>query len=109
MLRKGKYNIWRTYDPQKETEKRFSLNFSGCQDPWHYNPEVKLPACTNISIIRGSYNEGPAAFGWDDRFWDYPYMAEKEISALERDGMICKSPCDQVLFDSEPSYTTKLK
>ena len=92
-----------------KTENRLVIIFSGCQDPWHYNPKIELPACTNISVIRGSYNQGPAAFGWDERFWDKQYMAEKEISAIERDGMICKSPCDQVLFDSEPSYTTKLK
>lgn len=81
----------------------------GCQDPWHYNPKIKLPACTNVTEILGSYNQPPAAIGWDGQFWDRQYMAEKEVSAIERDGMMCKSPCDQILYDTEPSYILKAK
>ena len=44
-----------------EIDIQVPLIFTGCQDPWHYNPEIELPACTNITEILGSYNQGPAA------------------------------------------------
>ena len=57
----------------------------------------------------GSYNQGPAAFGLDEEFWDRQYMAEREVSAIERDGMMCKSPCGELFYHPEPSYILKTK
>ena len=80
--------------------------FAGCQDPWHVNPKVPLPACTNITFIRGSYSKGPMAGKWDDQFWDRPYMGEKELAELSRNGKRCKRPCTQTYYKVDHIHTT---
>ena len=84
----------------------------GCQDPWHVNPKVPLPPCTNVTYIRASYDRGPAREsygGWDMQFWDRQYMAERELADLSRDGKRCMSPCSQTYYNLEPSYLPKDK
>ena len=69
------------------------------------NPKVPLPACTNVSEIAASYNQGPAEMNsWDKQFWDRPYMPERELAVMERNGRVCKTPCFQTYFNLEPSY-----
>ena len=76
-----------------------------CQDPWYYKPELSLPACTNITHILGSYDKGPARFGWDSKLWDRQYMSEKGLSTIQRDGEKCLS----LLFKVKQSYNEKHK
>ena len=78
--------------------------FTGCQDPWNYKDTVPLPACTNITEILGSYNHGPAAFGWDGQFWDRQYMGERELASIERNGMKCSVPCQETEYRLEAGY-----
>ena len=92
---------------------------SGCQDPWHVNPRVSLPACTNVTYIRGSFCQGPMTEvtnatcgrygGWDGQFWDRHYMPERELAGLHRDGKKCKTPCHQTYYNVETSYQSKEK
>ena len=82
--------------------------FAGCQDPWHVNPKVPLPACTNITYIRGSYSRGPTANntgGWDYQFWDRPYMHEKELAEISRNGKRCLRPCTQTYYKLDKIQT----
>ena len=58
-------------------------------------------------MFRGSYNRGPAAFGWDGKMWDREYMFERELADLQRDGMRCKKPCNDMKIIAEPSYLKK--
>lgn len=62
-------------------------------------------------MILGSYNKGPASeeFGWDDKFWNRKYNSEKELTAIERDGLSCMSPCKQTKFKTQPTYLAKDK
>ena len=86
------------------------LDNAGCQDPWNVNYKVPLPACTNMTYIRASYNEGPARFsfaGWDGEFWDRHYMAERELSELVRNGKRCKTPCSQTYYSVKHSFALK--
>ena len=69
--------------------------------------EVSLPICTNITHILGSYNEGPAASGWDGRFWDRPYMAQRELTELVRDDLSCPSPCHTVNYQADLSHVPR--
>ena len=73
----------------------------GCQDPWNVNQKVPLRVCTNITEIQTSYRRGPLLeqVDWDDRFWDRPYMFERELADITRDGMRCKTPCSQNHYD----------
>ena len=73
------------------------------------DPELSLPACTNITHILGSYDKGPARFGWDSKLWDRQYMSEKGLSTIQRDGKKCLSPCSKVLFKVKQSYNEKNK
>ena len=91
---------------------RYSINLighnyftTGCQDPWHVNPKVPLPACTNVSEIAASYSQGPTEMNsWDNQFWERPYMTERDLAVMEREGRVCKTPCYQTYFNLEPSY-----
>ena len=75
----------------------------GCQDPWNVNPKVPLRVCTNVTEIKLSYRQGPPELidelQWDGQFWDRPYMSERELSKLTRDGKRCKTPCTQAIYD----------
>ena len=86
------------------------LDNAGCQDPWNVNHKVPLPACTNMTYIRASYNEGPAKDsygGWDQEFWDRHYMAERELAELVRNGKGCKTPCSQTYYSVKHSFALK--
>ena len=83
----------------------FKTILVGCQDPWNVNQDVKLPICQNITQILESY--GRENFTWDEKFWDRPYMGERELSDLERNNMKCKTPCDQMVFSADINYKAK--
>ena len=84
---------------------------TGCQDPWKVNSKVSLPTCTNVTVIQRGYRRGPLQnkTKWDHEFWDRPYMAEREISGLTRDGMRCKTPCSHTYYKLERTSVTKSK
>ena len=69
--------------------------------------EISLPPCTNVTDILGSYNEGPAARGWDGRFWDKPYMAERELTDLVRGDQQCPAPCHTLNYQAKITYMPK--
>ena len=57
-----------------------------------------------LSYDRDSYNPER----WDEAFWGRPYLSEKDLVSLKRDGMECPSPCEQVLYQiSEPTNEEK--
>ena len=58
---------------------------------------------------RGSYNRGPASFGWDQAFWDRRYMSARGLANEKRGGMMCKVPCTKVTILTDPSYLEKSK
>ena len=66
--------------------------------------DAALPPCTNVTQILGSYNEGPAASGSDRRFWDRPYMAQRELTELVREGLTCHAPCHTLNYQAEVVY-----
>ena len=80
---------------------------TGCQDPWYFKHMIPLQACTNITKILGSYNQGPAAFGWDGQFWDREYMGERELASIERNGLKCSVPCQETEYHLEAEYLFK--
>ena len=83
--------------------------FAGCQDPWHVNPKVSLPVCTNVTYILASYKLGPAREsygGWDNDFWDRQYMPERQLSDMTRNGKRCKSPCTQTVYKLDKIHTS---
>ena len=75
----------------------------GCQDPWNVNSRVPLRICTNVTEIMMSYRQGPYELiknvEWDKEFWDRPWMFERELEELMRDGKRCKTPCSRTHFD----------
>ena len=83
----------------------------GCQDPWNVNPNVPLGVCTNVTEILLSYRRGPGELikdvPWDFQFWDRPYMFERELSEVTRDGKRCKTPCFQTHFDVRLKSTVR--
>ena len=83
----------------------------GCQDPWNVNPKVPLRICTNISEIRRSYRQGQYVMikevEWDQVFWDRPWMFERQVTELIRDGKRCKTPCSQTHFDVKRKSTAR--
>ena len=54
---------------------------------------------------------GPASeeFEWDNEFWERKYKSEKELTAIERDGLSCMSPCHQTKFKTDLAYLEKDK
>ena len=78
-----------------------------CQDPWYFNPKIPLPACNNLTHVLGSYDKGPAKFGWDGTLWDRQYISEKGLSTIIRDGKKCLSPCSKVSYKVEQSFNKK--
>ena len=83
----------------------------GFQDPWNVNPHVPLPIATNMTIIQAGYRRGPLTetVDWDGQFWDRPFMAEKEIAGLTRDGKRCRSPCSQMYYEVKQTSLTKAR
>ena len=79
----------------------------GCQDPWNFNPKVSLPVCDNITKILGSYSKGPDAQPHDGQYMDRPFMPERELATLERNGIKCPPPCQQIYYDTDITYTHK--
>ena len=67
--------------------------------------------CSNVTKILGSYDKGPASeeFEWDNEFWERKYKSEKELTAIERDGQSCMSPCHQTKFKTDLAYLEKEK
>ena len=41
---------------------------------------LKIQVKKSLYCCRGSYDRGPAAYGWDRQFWDRRYMSERELS-----------------------------
>ena len=81
------------------------LHYTGCQDPWNLNRDLRLPACTNITHIRGSYGRGSDSRTWDEEMWNRPYNSEIGLANTEREGVTCKVPCNHVDHHaSEPIY-----
>ena len=83
--------------------------FLECQDPWNYNPLLSIPVCTNLTQILGSYGKGPANFEFDSQYEDRRYMSEKELTEIERDGIRCLSPCQQIKFETDLTYLEQYK
>ena len=83
----------------------------GFQDPWNVNPHVPLPIETNMTIIQAGYRRGPLTetVDWDGKSWDRPYMAEKEIAGLTRDGKRCRSPCSQMYYEVKQTSLSKAR
>ena len=83
----------------------------GFQDPWNVNPNVPLPTATNMTIIQSGFRRGPLLeeVDWDQQFNDRPYMAEKEIAGLTRDGKRCRSPCSQMYYEVKQTSLPKAK
>ena len=69
--------------------------------------EVPIPACDNVTKILGFYNLGPGSRSWDNRFWDRPYMAQRELSELTRGGVKCPPPCHTMDFQTKVVYLPK--
>ena len=44
---------------------------------------------------------------WDSRLWDRPYMSERELANLVRDGENCKPPCRNINFDISITHVEK--
>ena len=79
--------------------------------PWNVNPRVPLPTATNMTIIQRGFKRGPLfnTVDFDQQFMDRPYMAEKELAGLTREGKRCRSPCSQIYYDVKKSYQTNQK
>ena len=64
-----------------------------------------------MTLIQRGYRHGPLLeeVDWDGELWDRPYMAEKEIAGLKRDGKRCRSPCSQMYYQVKQTSLTKQK
>ena len=85
----------------------------GCQDPWNFNFKVNLPSCSNLTYLLKTYGQGPAlenasseerAKNWDGMVIDRPFMSERKLASIVRDGMNCKPPCRNINFDVSLMY-----
>ena len=92
-LKKGKFLIGYMIVNNNLVSFFVVILFIGCQDPWHVNPNVPLPACTNITLM-----------GWDQQFIDRPYFGERQLARLNIKGKNCKTPCSQTHYSIETSY-----
>ena len=86
---------------------KFQTISVGCQDPWNVSPNVQLPVCRNATHVLQSYGRVPSNYTWDQKFWDRPYMGERELADLERNNKKCKTPCNQIYFSADINYKCK--
>ena len=58
-----------------------------------------------MTIIQRGFKRGPLfnTVDFDQQFMDRPFIAEKELAGLTRDGKRCRSPCSQIYYDVKKS------
>ena len=64
---------------------RLFYSDKGCQDPWHVNTQLDLPACSNISYILGhTYNRAPLYISYDQGEYSFRSNPNYKIQNKKR-------------------------